>query len=125
MTTGRSVALERGTPVTALREPSGNLEPARPPVVVAPAVSGRASTTADKTDPGEKTRPMLVAVPPRPSRHHRRRARRRLVREQILVVLVLLALLAVTVVLLCFEWLASGPVSSSTPTLLHLFGGSS
>jgi hypothetical protein len=37
-------------------------------------------------------------------------AKRRLVREQVLVALVLAALLAVTVLLLCFEWLASGPV---------------
>jgi hypothetical protein len=113
MTTGRSVALERGTPVTALREPLKTV--ATPPVDAPPVVI---------SDLGEKTRPMAAAPPP-PSRSHRRLVKRRLVREQVLVALVLFTLLAVTVLLLCFEWLSASPVSSNAPPLFHLLGGSS
>jgi hypothetical protein len=99
--------------VTALRHPS-DTEQAAPQRLAPPQI------IPDR--PGDQTRPMAAAPPP-PSRRHRRLAKRRLVREQVVVVLVLLALLAVTVLLLCFEWLASGPVSANAPPLLNLLGG--
>ena len=101
------------TPVTLLRHPSDTEQ--GPPAKAAPP-----QILPDGA--GDQTRPMSAAPPP-PSRRHRRMAKRRLVREQVVVVLVLLALLAVTVLLLCFEWLASGPVSVNAPPLLNLLGG--